>query len=202
MDNKKFLIVLAGSVVAVFLGAFLAFWILFGNVHKHYQTSFIDNGIFPRAIAMDNPDDYFPRIDKMIENQQKLFNKINKDFEELMNVNPAPSGFMFLGSNKINNQNSASIKTEESKDSYKITVDLKPFNNDEKNVDLKVKDNIISISANYQSKDKNEFSSSHFYQSLTLPAKLNVKDIKQEKQGASLVITIPKELDNKDKTKS
>lgn len=72
----------------------------------------------------------------------------------------SPSGFMFIGNN---NQNSASIKTEDLKDSYKITVDLKPFNNDKKNIDVKVKDNIVSISAQYQSKDKNEFSSSQFY---------------------------------------
>jgi len=156
---------LACSVVTVFLGAFLAFWILFGNIKHNYQSSFFDNTIFPKAVAIEYNDDYFSHVDKMLENQRKLFDQINKDFEKFMNISPAPSSFMFSGNTKTNNQSSVNIKTEESKDLYKITVDLKPFNNDEKKVDLNVKDNIITISANYQSKNKNEFSSSHFYQS-------------------------------------
>ena len=36
---------------------------------------------------------------------------------------------MFSGNNDANSENSTSIKTENLKDFYKITVDLKPFNN-------------------------------------------------------------------------
>lgn len=195
METKKFLIILLSSVLAVFVGTFLAFWILFGNINN-YHKAFSNSLIIPEAFAAENTIKNISDIDKVIEQQIKFFDKINKDFEELMNIKPVPSGYIFLGKNKINNQSQTSIKTEELKDKYRITVDLKPFNNDEKNVDLSVKDNTISISANYQSKAKNDFNSSHFYQSLTLPEKLNVKDIKQEKKDSNLIITIPKQLEN------
>jgi len=188
MDSKKFLIILVSSVLAVFLGAFVAFWAIFGNLQKNYHTSFFDRNM------VTGVDDSFAQMDKMFEHQQKMLDRINKDFDDLMNNNQSHSGFMLLGNHGTGAENSASIKTEEQKDFYKITVNLKPFNKDGKNVDVKVKGNTVSISAKYQSKDKNEFNSSQFYQSLTLPSKLEAKDIKQEKHGDSLVITIPKKI--------
>lgn len=192
METKKFFIILLSSVLAVFVGAFLSFWVLFGNINNNYHKVSNDSLIIPKVFATENTINDISDTNKVIEQQVKIFDKVNKDFEELMNIKPVPSSYMFIGKNRINNQSQTSIKTEELKDKYKITVDLKPFNNDEKNVDLKVKDNTISISANYQSKAKNEFNSSHFYQSLTLPEKLNIKEIKQEKKGSYLIITVPK----------
>ena len=190
MENKNFFIVLFSSVLAVFAGAFFAFFAVFGNIHKNYQTSFFSDRFIPITIA--NRNDSLPQFDKIFEKQQKLVDEINKDFDNLMNQNLVPAGFMFLGHNNTGYGDSTGIKTEEMKDCYKITVDLKPFNKDEKNVDVKVKDSTISISAKYQQKDKSKFSSSQFYQALTLPGKLSSKDIKQQKHGDSLVITISK----------
>lgn len=119
-------------------------------------------------------------------------NEMAKQTEDFMNQPPMPADFMVFGNSFLNAGNVTSIKTIETKDSYLIKIDLKPFNNDPKNVDVKVKGKHVSISANYKSKTKNQSSSSEFYQSLTLPSKIDDKAVEQKQEGNFLVITIPK----------
>lgn len=119
-------------------------------------------------------------------------NDLAKQSEDFMNQPPMPADFMVFGNSFLNAGNVTSIKTIETKDSYLIKINLKPFNNDPKNVDVKVKGKHISISANYKSKNENQSSSSQFYQSLTLPSKIDDKSVVQKREGDFLVITIPK----------
>lgn len=119
-------------------------------------------------------------------------NQIVKQNEDFMNQPPMPANFMVFGNSFLNAGNVTSIKTEETKDGYLIKINLKPFNNEPKNVDVKVKGKHVSISANYKSKTQNQSSSSEFYQSLTLPSKIDDKAVTQKKEGNFLVITIPK----------
>lgn len=111
---------------------------------------------------------------------------------QFINQQPIPVDYPIFGNTLLNAGNVTSIKTEETKDGYKIKINLKPFNNDPKNVDVKIKGKKVSISAQYKSKTKQGTSSSQFFQTLTLPEKIDIKAVKQEKQGDSLVITIPK----------
>lgn len=177
MNKKQFSILLISIVLAAFLGAFAASVFVFGNRQPAPPAG------FGPAYIGDKP--MMP--DEILEHQKKLFDnfeKINDDIENVVEHSPAGAGFVFV--------NNKGLKTEETKDAYKIIVDLKPFNKDEKNVDVKTLGNSIIISANYKSKDKNEFSSSQFYQSLSLPIKIDEKTVKKVKQGDSLVIIIPK----------
>lgn len=119
-------------------------------------------------------------------------NDIAKQSEDFMNQPPMPVDFTVFGNSFLNAGNVTSIKTIETKDSYLIKVNLKPFNNDPKNIKVKVKGRHVSISANYKAKTENQSSSSEFYQSLTLPSKIDDKSVEQKQEGKFLVITIPK----------
>lgn len=189
MDKKNFLHLLLAVVVTIFFSIFFSFWFFFGR-NKNQEYINPENNV-PTAVI--NANDSFKQMNKMIENQQKYFDQINQNIDDSTTQGNRSANFLFAGNNLLNMENSASIRTEELKDSYKITVNLKPFNNDPNNIDLKVKGNRITISAKYKSKNKNEFNSSQFYESLTLPSKLDAGTIKKQKEGSNLIIVIPKE---------
>lgn len=199
MDKKQFIIILASSVLAIFLGSFLASYIIFGRTPKPPHIVFFSRPTPPNEFFED--DETFYQMNKALENQQKFLDKMNKDFESSMNQTFAPVNKVALRPKKALNKVSTGMKTEETKDYYKITMDLRPFNNDENNVKVSVKDNTVSISAKYKSKEKNSFSSADFSQSLTLPVKIEDDDIKKQKQGNFLVITIPKDIEDEGKAK-
>lgn len=194
MDKKNFVILLIGTIIAAFLGAFLASLFIF-RINRPQHLAFVTQDTATSQIpgmetymSLEDTD----KTDKIIQDQQKFFDKVNKDFANFMKQSPITQGAIFVSNNKLNIENASFIKTEELKDVYKITIDLKSFNNDPQNIDLKVKGNTITISAKYKSKNKNELSSSQFYQTLTLPSKIDTNNIKQHKEDNSLVITIPK----------
>lgn len=189
MERDKFIILLASTVIAAFVGAFAASFMinLGGRPAKPY--------FFPHMVERPLHSDLDPGFgggmeqnEKMLEDQEKMLDKLDDSLENSMEEGiehaARHGGFFFM--------RTSGLKTQETKDLYRIIVDLKPFNNDMKNVDVRVKGKNITISAKYKSKNKNEFSSSQFYQTLTLPMKINVDAVKKQKQGDSLVILVPK----------
>lgn len=168
MDKKNFTILLASTVLAAFLGAF---WAVYLSRPPHPPL-----GVKPPMPIAEQ--------EKMMAQQEDYFEKFNHDFDELVENSPTRGSFISI--------NNFGLKTEETKDMYKIIVDLKPFNNDEKNVIVKVKGNTLHIKAQYKSENKHEYSSSQFHQALTFPSKIDANAIKQEKKDDSLIITIPK----------
>lgn len=169
MDKKNFTILLLSTVLAAFLGAFWA-------VHLSRPPH--------PPLGMSSPQQLAEQ-EKIMEQQEEFFDKFNHNFDDF--VEHTPAGASFIAMNNIG------LKTEETKDAYKISVDLKPFNNDEKNVQIKTHGKTVTISADYKSKDKQNFSSSQFHQTLILPSKIEADEISKVKHGDSLVITLPKE---------
>lgn len=189
MERDKFIILLASTVIAAFLGAFTASMITNGDDHQ--CPCFFPNMI-ERPMKAHMPislNRTFGHHERMIESPEEAADKLENDIEneaEDLSMSHAPrhGGFFFIST--------AGLKTQETKDLYKIIVDLKPFNKDMENVNVKVRGNMITISAKYKSNAKNQFSSSQFYQTLTMPMKINSSAIKKHKEGDSLVIVIPK----------
>jgi len=170
MEKNKFLILLFSVIIAAFFGSFLASYII---------------------LTPNNPEPIFaPKTPNVTFD-------INKQRKNLTNQEPSATDFPIFGNNLLNVGNVTSIKTEETKDGYKIKIDLKPYNNDPKNVAVKIRGRNVSISAQYQSKNKQGASSSKIYQSFTLPEKIDEKTVKQEKAGNYLVITILKKSPKK-----
>jgi len=192
MDRKKFLILLFSTIAAAFVGAFLASYIFFPAP----PMTFLQRPMFGNMAPPVSPPPGFVQVqnseqmDKMFKDQQKVFENINDQSNNFIKQQPMPN-FAFSSSNNFSN-NGTSITTEETKDMYVIKVNLKPFDNDQKNIEVKIKGKKVTISAQYKTKDKNEYSSSQFYQSLRLPVDIDAKAVSQKKEGDFLVITIPK----------
>lgn len=168
MDKKHFTILLLSTITAAFLGAF---WAVHLSKPPH------------PPLGMKSPMQ-LEEQERIMEQQEEFFEKFNHNFDDFVEHTPASASFIAM--------NNIGLKTEETKDAYKITVDLKPFNKDEKNVKVNIHGKTVSISAEFKSKDKQNFSSSQFHQTLILPSKINTEKVKQEKLDDFLVITLPK----------
>ena len=76
-------------------------------------------------------------------------------------------------------------------DMYKVIVDLKPLGNDENNIDVNLKDNIITVSGDMQKKELSGEKIMNFSQSFYLDEKLISNKISKETKGNKFIITIP-----------
>lgn len=74
---------------------------------------------------------------------------------------------------------------------YKVIVDLKPLGDDEKNVDVSLKDNVITISGDMQQKELRGEKIMNFSQSFYLDEELITNKISKERKGNKYIITIP-----------
>lgn len=184
MDKKNFLILLSCTVIAAFLGAFLASSLIFNKkpvpppmpaqLQKKYSRPQIQGGF---ENAMEHKEEIFER-------EMDFFNRFESDMEDLIEHSPNMAGFIQM--------NNVGLKTIETPNEYKIEIDLKPFGKDTKNIDIKTRGNTVKISAGYKSKDRNNYNSSQFYQAITLPAKIDSNVIKKERNGDILTVIIPK----------
>ena len=74
---------------------------------------------------------------------------------------------------------------------YKIIVDLKPLGDNEKNVDVSLKDNVITVSGDMQQKELRGEKIMNFSQAFYLDEKLISNKISKVKKGNKYIITIP-----------
>lgn len=116
-------------------------------------------------------------IDNVIQEQDKLF----KDMSTL----PMHYNAMMVVKNPVE-----TYKDDEN-DSYKIIINLKPFNNDPKNIKVDIKENKISISGQEEKTGKNAEQVYAFSQSFVLPEKIEVDKVLKEKSGNKYIITLP-----------
>jgi HSP20 family molecular chaperone IbpA len=169
--SDRFVIKLLLGFLAIFLGAFAAFFFAFSTIAKNTNI----------AYAFNN-DSFFKTQDEFFNNADKEFDRIFKENQMVITR---------LDKNLL--KPDATIRTEENPKEYKITVNLKTYGNDEKNINFKTDKNRVSISAKYENnKNKNSYSSSSFYESFGLPGKIDNSKIVKERKGDNLVIIIPK----------
>ena len=74
---------------------------------------------------------------------------------------------------------------------YKIIVDLKSLGDDEKNVDVKLDNNMVTISGDMQKKELRGEKIMNFSQSFYLDEKLIPNKIIKERKGNKYIVTIP-----------
>jgi len=176
-NTKKFLIALGAGFVALFLGALVAFYLVLSQFTKNINISYSTNS----AYANDFTD-------------QNIFNDIDRQFNSVLKNMPQHENFNIIDSH-------SSVKTEDNPNEYKVSVDLKPFGGDEKNVNIKIQGNRVIISATYKNgKDKNQFSSSSFYQSFSVPGKVDPSKIIKKREADILTVIVPKNSVKNDKS--
>jgi HSP20 family molecular chaperone IbpA len=179
-STKKFWLMLVTFFVAIFLGCFVAFYFLASQINKTSQSEFFFNDGYSHM----NMHRYMDEADRMFED-------FDRDFEKMRDSDFFPTGMMQFANQKYIN-GAPTIKTAETPKAYNISVNLKAFNNDPKNVRVKAKGNRISISADYNSKNDDSYKSSAFYESFNLPSKIDASMIKKQVKGNYLTISIPK----------
>lgn len=184
MDKKSFIILLASTIIAAFLGAFIASAV-FSDKPKPYRPLYRPMTKQRQVHLKPNEvENVFEQQEEMLERDMRFFDRFDSDMDDLIKRSSNSTGFIQM--------NTAGLKTEETPSEYKIVVDLKPFGNNEKNVSVRTRGNVLKISAGYESNEKNNFNSSQFYQALTLPTKIEPRTIKKEIKGNRLTIIIPK----------
>lgn len=143
------------------IGAFLAFYVVTDWYFK----------------AMLNPVHQMKRMDRAIERRDR---EMEKTFQKA-----------FKGSERLEERANQVIRLEQKNDEYKILVDLVPLNNDDKNVDVKVNGNILTVKAAGIHGIGNKKSIVEFTQSYMFGDDVDLKNITKERKGDTYVITVP-----------
>ena len=168
-DGNSEMIKILTVALSSFLGAFLAIALL-GKmlVNEPSQTS-------PQQ-TQQNTGTTTNEFD-----EDDWLKEINRDFELM-----SPRMVMPIATHKLN-----IVKFEENDNSYKITINLSKFHDNEKNVIVDVKPHSVKISGKASTKSDKEQSSFSYMQEMPLYKKVDVDDVKKEKVGNNYIITIP-----------
>lgn len=118
-----------------------------------------------------NPD--FRRIERMVQ----------KDMHAMDNFMRAERKFA--------KKSAQVIHLEQSKDAYKILIDLRAFDNDKKNVNVSTNGNILTISGKSIRKSKNNEQISEFQQNYLFGDNVMLENLTKATNGNYYVITIP-----------
>ncbi|MCK4441690.1 MAG: Hsp20/alpha crystallin family protein [Sulfurovaceae bacterium] len=138
-------------------------------------------------------DPVFKQFQKLQSDMNKVFENFHKQFFNDMSIPKIPVN--------LDNGFSMSVKTDvvDKGDHYEVTADLPGV--DQKAINLKVKDNILSIEAKTQNskedkKDdkiiKQERFVGSFYRAMSLPNDANADKMTTDYKNGVLTITIPK----------
>lgn len=151
-----------GLVGATLLGSFLAFYFVADMTIKH----------------LTDPAYQFRKFDRMMEHHARDMEKMDRKMMREMGVPHF-------------NKNKSMVVVERDDDDYKIIVDLRAFDNNEKNVNFDLKNNMATVSASIEKEKRHEDSIIEFSQTFYLSGNLDTKNIKKEKERNKYVITIP-----------
>lgn len=121
---------------------------------------------------MFNPEYQIRKIEKSMNNIQK--------FDEKMMENPFVPKMSPMLVNLVKEANE-----------YKVIIDLKPLGDDDKNVNVKLDNNIVTVSGDMEKKELGGEKLMNFSQSFYLDEKLLPNKIVKEKKGNKYIVTIP-----------
>ncbi len=121
---------------------------------------------------MFNPEYQIRKMEKTMNNIQK--------FDEKMMESPFVPKMSPMLVNLVKEPNE-----------YKVIVDLKSLGDDEKNVDVKLDNNMVTISGDMQKKELRGEKIMNFSQSFYLDEKLIPNKIIKERKGNKYIVTIP-----------
>ncbi len=76
---------------------------------------------------------------------------------------------------------------------YKVIVDLKPIGGSEKNVNVKLVDNVVTVSGEVEKQERSREEIMNFSQSYYLDEKIEADKMTKERKGNKYIITIPYE---------
>lgn len=151
-------------LIALFIACYLAVYYVMDQIrHAYYIPS----------MPVEN-------IDRIIKEQDKMF---ERDFG--LGAFPMQNKALMIMK--------APVETykDDKDNAYKMIINLKPFNNNPKNIDIKISDNQISINGVSEKSKGNAEKIYSFSQSFVLPEKIDTQNVTKEKQGHKYIVTMP-----------
>ena len=119
----------------------------------------------------------------MIFNPKRIEHKMQKDMEEIDKL--------FMQDSKFSPKQSNIIHLEQMDKFYKITIDLRAFDNNINNIQVKIDGNNLMIMGRTVKKSKHNEQISEFRQSYLFGYNVKLNDLTKETYGNYYVITIP-----------
>lgn len=116
-------------------------------------------------------------LDRIIEEQDRVFNDFNK----------VPIGFQAA----MNEKSPVSIETFKNENAYKIIIDLKPFDHNVNNVNVKVDGRKVTVSGIKLKDHHNREDLYTFSQTFLLQKEVDASAMSKEKIRDKYVITLP-----------
>ncbi len=156
----------------VFLGAFLAFYV-------------VSDWHFKR---MMDPSFYMRRMDKAVMQREKNFDKMERRALKQQEWMDRKATKM---QQKMVHNASQFINIEKTDDAYRIIVDLRPFDNDEKNVEVKTDGNTIIINAAGEKNTRRKQEIMKYSQVFAFAEKIDTANISKIREGDNYIITVP-----------
>lgn len=144
-----------------FLGAFAAFYVV---TDWHYKR-------------MLDPVFQMRKMDRIMQKEARQMHKmIDRD---------AHKGMM------LEHKASQLVHIEKGSDAYKIIINLKPFDNNEKNVEVTREDNKLTINAAGETKKHNKEAIIRFTQSFIFPEEADLDELSKFREGDRYIIVVP-----------
>lgn len=145
----------------VFLGAFSAFYVV-SDLRFH---------------SLMNPQYQMKKMEKqMFKERKKMEKSMQKDFESI---------------NNIQGNGNQVIHMVQTKDNYKIIINLEAFNNDENNVEVQINGNVLTILGASVKQGKHSTNISKFSQSYMFGKDVELNNMTKMRMGNEYIITLP-----------
>lgn len=149
--------------ILTFLGAFAAFYVV---TDWHYKR-------------MLDPMVQMRKMDRMMMKEARMAEKsAQRDFAR---------------ADLLENKAGQIIHIDKTDDVYKIIINLKPFDNDEKNVEVTTEGNKMTITAAGETKKHNKNAIIRFTQSFIFPDNALIGEMSKFKDGSKYIIVVPLE---------
>ncbi len=145
----------------VFLGAFAAFYVV---TDWHYKR-------------MLDPAVQMRKMEKMMINDQRKMDKIiRREAKRDFNLEKQASNF---------------IRVEKNTDNYRIIIDLKPFDDNEKNVEVKTNGNILTVTAAGENRKHGHEMITKVSQNFMFDDDVDLSKITKIREGNDYIIFVP-----------
>lgn len=156
----------------VFLGSLLAFYVV-ADWH------------FKRVL---DPVYQMRRMDKAIMQRENDYNKMEiREFKH----NQKMQKKAFRAEEKLARVTNHFVHVEKTPDAYRIVLDLRPFDNNEKNVEVKTDGNTVIINAAGERNVHNKQEVLRYSQAFDFSEDIDTSDITKIRQGNNYIINVP-----------
>lgn len=184
-------------VIAAFLGGFLACYFAADQMFERMEKRHFEPHRFEKRMLKDIDRMY--KQDKRAFNDafdiEKMYKQDKKAFEDAFNpdrmkkikhppmpIMPPMPDFMWEG---------VKIKSEIDDNMYKVTIGLKPFQDDENKVNYNVNGRKLTVFGSSSVKDKHSENDISFSQDFILPDNADIANISKIKKDHKLIISVP-----------